>query len=185
MTTFVLSCVNAGFLHLADQGIVIGLAVFYGGIAQFCAGMWEFKTGNTFGAVAFTSFGAFWLSFAAIFIPFFGVNLGAVDAKTGAATGPGLTAVGYYLIGWAIFTGIMTIASIRIHGALFVLFLLLFVTYILLAMGFLGVSGDWIKYGGFLGIIVAIIAWYIALEGVLAGVSGGKWKLPTFPLFRA
>jgi hypothetical protein len=176
LTTFILSLVNAGILKgSGDVLTVIGLAVFYGGIAQFAAGMWEFRTGNTFGAVAFTSFGAFWLSFAALLIPGFGVGLGS-------KTGPSGEAIGYYLIGWAVFTGIMTLGTLRINGALFILFILLFITYILLAMGFLLPSTNMTGYGGYLGIVVAIVAWYIALEGVLAATSGGKWKLPTFPI---
>src|SRR5215218_2325475 len=62
MTTFVLSMFNADFVSTAGEGVVLGLALAYGGIAQLLAGMWEFRTGNTFGAVAFSSFGAFWLS---------------------------------------------------------------------------------------------------------------------------
>ena len=63
MTTFVLSSVNAGWLPKSVEGVVLGLALFYGGIVQVFAGMWEFVKGNTFGAVAFSSYGAFWLSF--------------------------------------------------------------------------------------------------------------------------
>src|SRR5690348_4740211 len=82
LTTFVLSLVNAGILAEKNTAIVIGLAVFYGGIAQLLAGMWEFRTGNTFGATAFTSYGAFWLSFAAILIPGFGVVLDTASANS-------------------------------------------------------------------------------------------------------
>src|SRR5207253_10827570 len=73
LTTFVLSCVNAGLFPAGGQNIVVGLALFYGGFAQILAGMWEFRTGNTFGATAFTSYGAFWLSFADIFCPVTGI----------------------------------------------------------------------------------------------------------------
>src|ERR671919_85928 len=63
LTTFVLSMFNAGLVSSGGEPIVFGLALAYGGLAQLLAGMWEFRTGNTFGATAFTSFGAFWLSF--------------------------------------------------------------------------------------------------------------------------
>src|ERR687885_724196 len=63
MTTFVLSMFNANLVSSAGEPVVFGLAFAYGGIAQILAGMWEFRTGNTFGATAFCSFGAFWLSF--------------------------------------------------------------------------------------------------------------------------
>ena len=66
MTTFVLSVFNAGLITTSGVvAVVLPLALFYGGLAQFAAGLWEFRKGNTFGALAFCSFGAFWLSFAA------------------------------------------------------------------------------------------------------------------------
>src|SRR6186997_732760 len=70
MTTFVLSMFNANLVSSAGEPVVFGLAFAYGGLAQVLAGMWEFRTGNTFGATAFTSYGAFWLSFWA-FVEFF------------------------------------------------------------------------------------------------------------------
>jgi len=62
MTTFVLSMINANWVSGLDAGVVLPLALAYGGLAQLLAGMWEFRAGNTFGAVAFTSYGAFWIS---------------------------------------------------------------------------------------------------------------------------
>src|SRR5664279_3170479 len=64
LTTFCLSCVNAGLIGKGGDFVVLGLAFAYGGVAQFAAGMWEFKRNNVFGATAFTSYGAFWISFA-------------------------------------------------------------------------------------------------------------------------
>ncbi|MGH2516583.1 MAG: acetate uptake transporter [Ktedonobacterales bacterium] len=181
LTTFVLSVVNAGILTgKGDILVVIGLAIFYGGTAQLLAGMWEFRSGNTFGATAFSSYGAFWLSFAALLIPGFGINFGS-------ATGPSSAAVGWYLIGWAVITGILMLASLRTNGATAAVFVLLFITYVVLAIGFLqGASGaNIVKAGGWLGIATAIVAWYTAMAGVLAGVNGGKNILPVFPLTRA
>src|ERR671931_935712 len=66
MTTFVLSMFNADLVSANGEPVVLGLAIAYGGLAQLLAGMWEFRNGNTFGAVAFSSFGAFWLSFAVL-----------------------------------------------------------------------------------------------------------------------
>src|SRR5712692_3060843 len=100
LTTFVLSIINAGVIVPAvgaGTEIVVGLALFYGGLAQILTGMWEFRAGNTFGALAFTSYGAFWLSFAVIFIPGFGI-LAAItkDMATFHAS------IGIYLLGWTI-----------------------------------------------------------------------------------
>src|SRR6476659_11494327 len=78
LTTFVLSFFNAGLVSRAGEPVVLGLALAYGGLAQVLAGMWEFRTGNTFGAVAFTSFGAFWLSYWA-FVTFFAAKVPAAD----------------------------------------------------------------------------------------------------------
>ncbi len=176
LTTFVLSIANAGLLPgEKDALVVLGLAVFYGGVAQFAAGMWEFKTGNTFGATAFTSYGAFWLSFAALFLPGLGGAAGLVSGK----------ALGVYLLGWTIFTGIMLLGTFRINGALAVVFILLFITFLLLALGALGDNASLSKTGGYVGILTAIAAWYVALSGILAGVSDGKIMLPVFPFARA
>ena len=76
LTTFVLSSINAGWFPAGATTIIIGLALFYGGLAQLLAGMWEFKAGNTFGATAFTSYGAFWLSLGVVFVPGSGILAG-------------------------------------------------------------------------------------------------------------
>src|SRR6266516_3112819 len=114
LTTFVLSSINAGWFPDKGTNIVVGLALFYGGLAQLCAGMWEFRSGNTFGATAFSSYGAFWLSFAAIFIPGTGIL---------AAITPVLhQALGVYLLGWTIFTGLMFLGTFRSNIALMAVF---------------------------------------------------------------
>ena len=178
LTTLVLSAWNGGILKGADVLIVIGLAVFYGGIAQFSAGMWEFRTGNTFGATAFSSYGAFWLSFAALLIPGFGVAFGA-------KTGPSGTALAWYLLGWTIFTGLMMLGSLRTNVATAAVFILLFITFLLLALGAFngqGAGTGLTQIGGYVGILTAIVAWYTALAGVMAAVSSGKINLPVMPL---
>src|SRR5690349_21024410 len=125
LTTFVLSCFNAGLFPAGGQDIVVGLALFYGGFAQILAGMWEFRTGNTFGATAFTSYGAFWISFAAIVI---GIGITKENA-------PDNTAVGYYLLAWGIFTALLMLASFRTNLATAAVFVLLAATFIVLAIG--------------------------------------------------
>ena len=107
LTTFVLSMFNADLVDKGGEPIVFGLALAYGGLAQVLAGMWEFRTGNTFGAVAFTSYGAFWLSFWA-FVQFFEKSVPAADAGH---------AVRLFLIAWGIFTTYMFIASLRTTAA--------------------------------------------------------------------
>ncbi len=171
LTTFVLSAANAGWISAPN--IVLGLALFYGGLVQLVAGVQEFRAGNTFGATAFCSYGGFWLSIGVIFTPAFGV----LDAYKGAALG---TALGVYLLGWTIFTGLMFLGTLRANLALIVVFGLLFVTFLLLALGALTGSAGLTVFGGILGILTALAAWYTALAGILA--SGKQmFSLPVWP----
>src|SRR4051794_4299404 len=132
LTTFVLSMFNAKLVGAGGEPIVFGLALAYGGLAQLLAGMWEFKTGNTFGAVAFTSYGAFWISFWA-FVTFFEKDVPKADAGH---------AVGLFLIAWGIFTAYMFIASLRTTAAIATVFFLLAATFFLLGIGNAGEHTD-------------------------------------------
>jgi succinate-acetate transporter protein len=171
MTTFFLSSVNAGWLPKTAEGVVLGLALFYGGIAQLLAGMWEFVKGNTFGAVAFSSFGGFWLSFWYLVVH---VDLSKASAHD-AARG-----VGFYLIGWAIFTLYMFICSFRTNLAVMAVFGVLFLTFVFLALGELNASTSMTKAGGYLGLLTALLAWYASFAGVM-NATAKRAILPVFP----
>jgi len=173
LTTFVLSSINAGWFSDKGTTIVVGLALFYGGLAQLCAGMWEFRRNNTFGATAFTSYGAFWLSFAAIFIPGTGILAGITPVLH--------QALGVYLLGWTIFTGLMFLGTLRLNIALMAVLGLLFLTFLFLTIGELGASTGAHMIGGYLGILTAIAAWYTALAGVLVSTKS-PLQLPVFPM---
>ncbi len=127
MTTFVLSMFNANLVSEKGTPVVLGLALAYGGIVQLLAGMWEFRNGNTFGAVAFSSFGAFWISFWALNV-FYAKDI----------TGNVGHAIGLYLWAWAIFTAYMTVAALRVSAAVLLVFVLLTATFVLLAIGAVG-----------------------------------------------
>jgi succinate-acetate transporter protein len=173
MTTFVLSMFNANFVNSAGEPVVFGLAFAYGGIAQLLAGMWEFRTGNTFGALAFSSFGAFWLSLF-VFEVFFAGSIPAADVGHAA---------GLYLWAWAIFTGYMFIASLRTTGAVALVFFLLTITFILLAIGASGAHETITHWGGYLGIATAGAAWYASFAAV-TNSTFGRTVLPVMPLKR-
>jgi uncharacterized protein len=170
LTTFVLSVVNAGLVPSTVEPVVFGLALAYGGIAQFAAGMWEFTKGNTFGATAFTSYGAFWVSFWWL--------TGHTDLSgAGGDVGKG---VGLYLLAWGIFTLYMTVAAVRTNMAVLVVFVLLTITFFLLAIGeFSGATG-WGKTGGWVGILTALAAWYASMATV-ANFTHKKTLLPVGP----
>jgi succinate-acetate transporter protein len=178
-TTFMLSMINADLVsHTALSG-VLGLALAYGGIAQLIAGIWEFRTGNTFGAVAFCSYGAFWISFYfLVTVGLKGVPLREIDSV-----------IGLYLWTWGIFTTLMFFASLRTTGAVALVFLLLAITFIVLGIGNSALAGGTstingtVKLGGYLGLLTAIAAWYAAIAAVLESTYG-RVVLPVFPLAR-
>jgi succinate-acetate transporter protein len=174
MTTFVLSMFNAELMNKTKgEAVVLGLALFYGGLAQLLAGMWEFRTGNTFGATAFASFGAFWLSFWAF-------NQFYADKVPKDYAGK---AVGLYLIAWGIFTAYMFIASLRTTVAISVVFFLLTVTFFLLGIGDAATEPDIGKAGGYVGLATAAAAWYASFA-VVANSTFGRVILPVKPLSR-
>jgi succinate-acetate transporter protein len=162
LTTLVLSFVNANVVGggAATYPIVLGMAIAFGGAAQLLAGMWEFRTGNTFGAVAFTSFGAFWISF--FFLVSF--NVAQLPAKE---IGP---ALGLYLWMWGIFTGLLFLCTFASPRALQLLFLLLTVTFILLGIGNSGASSSMVHAGGYVGIATGAVALYIATADIMQAV---------------
>jgi succinate-acetate transporter protein len=173
MTTFVLSMFNADLVSRSGEAVVFGLALAYGGIAQVLAGMWEFRTGNTFGAVAFTSYGAFWISFWA-FVQFYAADVPAADAGH---------AVGLYLIAWGIFTAYMSIAALRTSAAVLAVFVLLTATFFVLGIGNAHGSDSVVKLGGWLGLATAIAAWYASFAAV-TNATFGRTVIPVMPLNR-
>jgi uncharacterized protein len=173
LTTFVLSMFNTGLVSDKGVPVVLGLALAYGGIAQFLAGMWEFRTGNTFGATAFSSYGAFWISFWA-YNQFFAKDVPAGDAGH---------AVGLYLIAWGIFTTYMFVASLRTTAAVSLVFVLLAATFIVLGIGEAGGTSGIVKLGGWIGLAAAIAAWYASFAEV-TNATFNRIVLPTKPLAR-
>lgn len=167
LTTFVLSVVNAGWM--SAEAVVFGLALAYGGLAQLLAGMWEFAKGNTFGATAFSSYGAFWLSFWYL--------TGHTDLS-GVSAGDIATGVGWYLLAWGIFTTYMAVAATRTNSAVLVVFVLLAVTYYILAVGNFATSSFWTHLGGYLGLATAVAAWYASF----ATVTNWSFKRTVLPV---
>jgi uncharacterized protein len=171
MTTFVLSVFNAGIISDPKlEAVVLPLAFFYGGGAQVLAGMWEFKKNNTFGATAFTSYGAFWLTFY-LLLTKFASGLGANAYE----------ALGLYLLAWTIFTVYMTIASIRVSGAVLAVFAALSATFFFLTIGEFAQSTGIHHFAGYLGLITAGLAWYASF----AGVTNSTFKKPVLPTWPA
>jgi len=164
ITTLVLSTMNANLVNFGKNlPVVLGLAIAYGGLSQLLAGMWEFRTGNTFGAVAFTSYGAFWISF------YFLVQTQLPALAKGGDVG---NALGLYLWAWGIFTGLMFLCTFASPRAIQLVFLLLTVTFILLGIGNSGASNSAIHWGGYFGLATAAAALYTAVGEIMASVYG-------------
>jgi uncharacterized protein len=170
MTTFVLSMFNSNLVDGKGVPVVLGLALAYGGVVQLLAGMWEFRNGNTFGAVAFSSYGAFWISFWALEV-FYAKQIGGNAGH----------AVGVYLWAWAIFTAYMTVAALRVNLAVLLVFVLLTVTFILLAIGAVGPHENVTHWGGYLGLATAAVAWYASFAAVVNSTFG-RTIMPVVPL---
>ena len=164
LTTLVLSLIKSNLVGPGAAPVVLGMAFAYGGLAQFMAGMWEFRNGNTFGAAAFTSYGAFWLSF------FFLVTF---DAKliTGGTTEVG-SAIGAYEWAWGILTGMLFLCTFTAPRTVQGVFLLLTITFILLGIGDAGASKSITHAGGYFGLATAALALYTAMADIMKAQYG-------------
>jgi hypothetical protein len=171
MTTFALSISNTKVWG-AGVSAALALALVYGGAAQLLAGMWEFARKNTFGALAFTSYGAFWISYYVL----------SRSILPGIKTpGAASVAVGVFLLGWTIFTAYMTIASFRVSGAVVAVFVLLTATFVLLTIGAFDNMANVTKAGGWVGVATAAAAWYASFAGVVNDTFK-RSLVPTLPL---
>jgi succinate-acetate transporter protein len=168
LTTFLLSGHNASFI---PDAIWVGTAIFYGGLIQLLAGMWEFRNRNVFGATAFSTYGGFWLSLG-IFVTLITVS----KNFSGLLQGPDVdNSLAWFLLAFAIFNTYMLFWASRVSIAVFLVFLTLEITEILLVIGFFrmanGGSEYWLHAGGWAGIVTAAVAWYTSAAGVVNGMS--------------
>lgn len=170
-TTFVLSVFNAGLVVKEAEPVVLGLALFYGGAVQVLAGLMEYFKANTFGATAFCSYGAFWMSL------WYLVTHAEMLAPAGEDAGKG---IGVYLLGWAIFTAYMLITVTRVNLALTATFSFLLAAFLLLAAGDMFADATATQWGGYIGIVTAFLAWYCSFAGVMNNTAG-KPVIPVWP----
>lgn len=165
LSTFILNLVNSGLVAGGSLGIVMPMAIAYGGLAQLLAGMWEFRRNNIFGATAFSSFGAFWIGLASFFFL----------EWAGIITGVPKEGIAIALIAWGIFTFYMTIASLREPKAIMWIFITLTILFFLLAWGEFNPTVA--KIAGYEGLLCASIAWYSS-AGVIINTMFGRTVLP-------
>lgn len=161
LTTVVLSCINAGLLPADATTAVVPLAFAFGGVAQIITGILEYVNGNTFGTVAFTSYGLFWWWYA-LMVWTIGAGWIKAPAPAGVATA---------LLMWGVFTLYMWVATFRSNKGVFTVFLLLWITFFMLAAGDFGwAAGKTI--GGWVGIATGVAALYVSFAEVTNGAFG-------------
>jgi uncharacterized protein len=160
MTTILLSSHNAGLFAL--DAMILAMAIFYGGLAQIVAGIFEWRKANTFATTAFISYGSFWLTLAGLIIL----------PKLGLAEKPSSNAMAAYLGIWGLMSFILFIATFRLNRALQVTFFLLVVAFALLAIGDLTGNSNLKTIAGWEGILLGFAAMYTGLAQVLNEVYG-------------
>jgi len=167
-TTFLLSAANAGWMTKATGDAWLGYAFAYGGFGQLLAGMWEFRNRNVFGATAFSTYGGFWIGLALWAL------LVAPKAPSAAAAGHDIA---WILLAFAIINTYLLILSTQVNMAVFLVFLTLEITEIVLVIGNFSGSTGTVKFGGYVGLVTALVAWYTSAAGVSNGLAG-KLRFP-------
>jgi len=157
LTTMVLQFHNVGWCGV---GPVVALGLVFGGMAQMMAGFQEFKCGNNFGYSAFVSYGAFWIALGIIFLM---NHFKIYNATT--------TDVGWFLVAWTLYTFIMWIAAMKIHGAMALTFTLLLIGFIMLDLAHFGFPAM-TKVAGYELMLCALSAWYMMAHAIFAQVFG-------------
>ena len=166
MTTVLLNLHNAGFYVLGPM--ILSMGIFYGGLAQIIAGIMEYKKGNSFGTLAFTSYGIFWWSLVFINL------LPNTDLWASAS---GASEIGTYLVMWGIFTLLMFFGTLKLNRALQVVFSTLTILFFLLAIGdFTGFTPITV-IAGYEGILCGASAMYTSIAEILNNLYG-KTVLP-------
>ncbi len=185
LTTFLLSARNAGWMGHTTGDAWLPFALAYGGLVQLLAAMWEFRNRNVVGATGFGTFGAFWIGLGFYILLVVNPAIAAAKPLTLLATVTTINHdLAWILLGFGIFTLYATILITQTNMALFITFLLLFITLIVLCIGQFNAGAALplaptatIKIGGYLGVITALVAWYTSAAGMAAGM-GGKLRLP-------
>jgi len=178
LTTFLLSASNAHWMTTATGDAWLGFAFAYGGLAQFAAGMWEFRNRNVFGATAFGTYGAFWIGLGLWALLVAPAPAGAGPVAAAAHAAATVKDLGWILLAFAIFNTYMLLWSTLVNWAIFGVFLTLEATEIVLFIGFFAGNSSVIKVGGYVGVVTAVVAWYASAAIVVNTMRGGAQTLP-------
>ncbi|KAK3943407.1 GPR1/FUN34/yaaH family-domain-containing protein [Diplogelasinospora grovesii] len=178
---FLISSFGVQARGIQTPNVLISVLIFFGGIGQYLVGIMEFVSGNTFGATVFTSYGAFNLSYAMIYLPGSGIIAAYTDAKTGALSPDFAQSISLYLWAWFILTVLFTIAAVRSSWVLLLDLAVLDVCLLLLAVGYMVGSQSVLTAGYACGFVVAFLSYWAGCAGLYAG-GATPFTVPVFSL---
>lgn len=161
LTAFVLGLYTTGAMGIKIPNMIVALVIFYGGVMMFIAGVWEMVIGNCFAATALGSYGPFWLGYGAIFIKSFGISAAYGDDATQLNN-----AIGFYLLGWTIFTFLIVLCTFKSTFMFLFLFFMVGLTLALLAAANMSGSANTQTAGGVAAIIAGVVGWYNTVAGI-------------------
>ena len=186
LTTFLLSAKNANWMTHATGNAWLGYSFAYGGLCQLLAGMWEFRNRNVFGATAFSTYGGFWIGLGLWVLLVVNPTVASITPATPTAVAAGKVAtlnhdVGWILLAFFIFNTYMLLLSTQVNMAVFLVFLTLGLTEIILAIGNFNLgsaaTSGLVQFGGYVGLATALVAWYTSFALVSRGMAG-RLKFP-------
>jgi succinate-acetate transporter protein len=178
LTTFLLSASNAKWMNSATGDAWLGFAFAYGGLGQIIASVWEFRNRNVFGATAFGTYGGFWIGLGLWALLVAPAPAGAGPVVAAAHAAATVKDLGWILLAFAIFNTYMVLWSTLVNWAVFLVFLTLEATEIVLFIGFFANNTSVIKIGGIVGVVTAVVAWYTSAAIVVNTMRGGAPTLP-------
>lgn len=165
MTTILLNIHNAGFFPV--DSMIMGMGIFFGGGAQFIAGVMAWKKGNNFASIAFMSYGAFWLTLVFLWLA----------PEVLGATKPDAVSMGSYLTMWCLFTLVFFAQTLKGHTVGKLLFGSLALLFFMLAAAQFSGSASVLNMAGWLGIVCGSLAFYEA-SAIMINQTYEKTLLP-------
>jgi uncharacterized protein len=185
LTTFLLSASNAKWMTSATGDAWLGFAFAYGGLGQIIASVWEFRNRNVFGATAFGTYGGFWIGLGLWALLVAPAPAGASPLVAAAHAAATVKDLGWILLAFAIFNTYMLLWSTLVNWAIFLVFLTLEATEVVLFIGFFSGNANVIKVGGYVGIVTAAVAWYTSAAVVVNNMRGVETLPVGKPLWAA